>query len=132
VIVLDASATVEWLLRTPTGERVDARLAVPGETWHAPHLLDVEVLQVLRRFVAARAMTWARARAALQDMLDMPITRYPHDALLARAWALRDNLIAYDAVYVVLAEALAAPLITCDGKLSAAPGHTAQIELVQA
>jgi len=130
VIVLDASAAIEWLLLTPAGQRIDARLAEQDETLHAPHLIDVEVAQVLRRFVMAGSITANRGREALQDLVDLPLTRYPHDMLLARAWALRSNLTAYDATYVALAEALDATLLTCDAKIAAAPGHAARVDVV--
>ena len=101
-----------------------------GESLHAPHLLDVEVTQVLRRYTQNTALTAQRAQEALDDLLDFPIERYPHAALLPRAWDLRDNLTAYDAVYVALAEALQTSLLTCDGRLARAPGLTARIELM--
>jgi len=64
------------------------------------------------------------------DLADFPLRRYPHDLLLPRIWDLRNNLTAYDATYVALAEALDAPLLTRDRRLAAAAGHRAQIELV--
>jgi predicted nucleic acid-binding protein len=97
---------------------------------HARHLLDVEVAQVFRRHVAQGAITASRAEEALQDLLDLRLLRYPHGLLLPRAWELRDNLTAYDAVYVALAEALDATLLTCDRKLASAPGHHARIEII--
>lgn len=128
MIVLDASAAIEWLLRTAIGSRIDARLG-HGGTIHAPHLLDVEVAQVLRRFAAAGTITPARARAALDDLVDLPVIRYAHTLLLSRLWDLRGNLTAYDAAYIALAEALDAVLVTCDGRTAAAPGHRARIEV---
>lgn len=130
MIVLDASAAIEWLLQTAAGARVEARIFAREATLHAPHLIDVEVAQVLRRYVGAGALTASRGREALEDLLDLPLTRYPHDLLLERVWELRDNLTAYDAVYVALAEALDSPLITCDGKIAAAAGHDASVEVV--
>jgi predicted nucleic acid-binding protein len=102
----------------------------PQETLHAPHLLDVEVAQVLRRYVAAAEITSERGREALADLTDFPIRRYPHDLLLARVWDLRNNFTAYDAVYVALAEALEAPLLTRDQRLGAAAKRHVQIELL--
>ena len=128
--VLDASAAAEWLLQTPLGARVEQRIFSKPSALHAPHLLDIEVAQVLRRYVLAGAMTPARAEAALEDLADLAATRYPHVVFLERIWQLRDNLTAYDAAYVCLAEALEAPLITCDAKLAAAPGHRARIEVI--
>ncbi len=130
MIVLDASATLELLLGTPRGARVGDRALVPAETLHVPHLLDLEVAQVLRRWVASGQIGPGRARQALDDFALLDLERWPHHALLERIWQLRSNLTAYDAAYVALAEALRAPLLTCDRRLSAAPGNRARIELV--
>ena len=130
MIVLDASSAIEWLLQTRTGARVAQRLLSSGETLHAPHLLDVEVAQVFRRHVAQGAITASRAEEALQELLDLRIRRYPHVLFLWRVWELRDNLTAYDAVYVALSEALDATLLTCDRKLARATGHHARIEVI--
>jgi predicted nucleic acid-binding protein len=130
MIVVDASAVLETLLRTAKAEAVDERLFDPSQTLHAPHLLDVEVAQVLRRFAANGEIDDERGRAALADLADFPLLRYPHDFLLPRVWTLRRNLTAYDAVYVALAEALDAPLLTCDRRLAAASGHQARVEVV--
>jgi predicted nucleic acid-binding protein len=130
VIVVDASALLEVLLRTPAAVQVEARLFHAAETLHAPHLLDVEVAQVVRRYAAAGELDAERGRAALADLADFPLRRYPHDFLLPRVWELRNNLTAYDAVYVALAEALEAPLLTRDQRLASAAGHHAQVELV--
>lgn len=130
MIVLDASAAVEWLLQTTLGGRVEERLFARADTLHAPHLLDVEVAQVLRRYAAAGIITPPRGREALDDLLDLALTRYPHGVLLWRVWELRDNLTTYDAAYVALAEALDAPLVTCDSRIASAPGHHARVELV--
>lgn len=131
MIVLDASAVIEWLLRTPVGRGLDERVFDEAETLHAPHVLDVEVAQVLRRFVRKRVISAERAEQALEDLLALSLTRYPHDVLLGRIWQLRDNLTAYDAAYVALAEALDAPLLTCDSKLRGAGGHEAAIEVIE-
>jgi predicted nucleic acid-binding protein len=129
VIVIDASALLEVLLRTPAAGPVERRLFAPGETLHAPHLLDVEVAQVIRRYAARGEIDGARGGAALADLADFPLRRYPHDFLLTRIWDLRNNLTAYDAAYVALAEALDAPLVTRDARLAAAAGHGARVEL---
>jgi predicted nucleic acid-binding protein len=128
VIAVDASALLEVLLRTPKGERVEARLLSRGESLHAPHLVDVEVAQVLRRYAAAGTISAGRGQEALSDLADFPIVRYPHEPFLRRIWALRHNVTAYDAAYLALAEALPAPLVTCDGRLASAPGHSARVE----
>jgi predicted nucleic acid-binding protein len=130
VIVLDASALVEWLRQTPTGARVEARISAEPMDLHAPHVIDVEVVQVLRRHVRARLMTDSRAEEALEDLADLVLVRHPHDGFVWRIWELRRNLTAYDAVYVALAEALDAPLVTCDGKVASAPGHHARVEVI--
>jgi len=130
VIVLDASAAIEWLLQTVVGARVEERIFSQAATLHAPHLLDIEVAQVLRRYVTAGIITASRGQEAIEDVLDLSLTRYPHDVLLLRVWELRDNLTAYDAAYVALAEALGASLLTCDGKIASAPGHHARVEVV--
>jgi predicted nucleic acid-binding protein len=129
VIVVDASAILEVLLGTRDGARVAERLFTPGETLHAPHLLDLEVAQVLRRYALAGELDAPRGLAALEDLADLPLTRYPHDLLLPRIWELRRNLTAYDAAYVALAEVLAAPLVTRDAAL-ASRVHRARVELV--
>jgi predicted nucleic acid-binding protein len=130
VIVVDASALLEALLRTPAAEAVERRLFGARKTLYAPHLLDVEVAQVLRRYAVNGEIDPERGRAALADLADFPLRRYPHDFLLRRVWALRNNLTAHDAVYVALAEALEAPLLTRDRRLAAAAGHHARVELV--
>jgi predicted nucleic acid-binding protein len=97
---------------------------------HAPHLLDIEVTQVLRRLVQRKEIAIARAEQALHDLAHLLIERHEHRALVPRVWQLRDSLTAYDAAYVALAEALEAPLLTCDAKLAGAHGHRATIEWV--
>jgi predicted nucleic acid-binding protein len=133
VIVIDASAAIEWVLQTPKGAAIEARMfRKPGEPprLHAPHLLDVEVAQVLRRHVAGGLLSEARAQTALHDFLQIPLLRYPHDVLLPRVWQLRRNLSSYDAVYVALAEALEIPLLTCDTNIAGAPGHRARVDVI--
>jgi predicted nucleic acid-binding protein len=130
LIVLDASAAVELVLRTPLAERIAALVLDASEQLHAPHLIDIEVAQVLRRLAQAAELTPARAALALADFCDLAIERHAHGVLLRRVWSLRTVMSAYDASYVALAEALAAPLVTCDGRLARAPGHTAEIELI--
>ena len=131
MIVLDASAVLELLLGTPTGRSVADRIASPEETLHAPHLLDLEVAQVLRRYEAAKTLTPERAGEALGDFEDIDLTRYPHEIFLARIWELRKNATAYDAVYLALAEALGAPLLTADRRLAGVSGHGAEVELLR-
>jgi predicted nucleic acid-binding protein len=130
MIVVDASALIECLLQTQTGLRVEGRLFGPRETLHAPHLLDLEVAQVLRRLAAAGTITPGRGEEALQDLGDLTVHRYPHSPLMARVWELRGSVTAYDAAYLALAEALDAPLLTCDAKLATARGHRARVDVV--
>jgi predicted nucleic acid-binding protein len=130
MIVIDASAVLEAVLRTPAAEMVERRLFEPGQTLHAPHLLDLEVAQVIRRYAASGDIDDERGRAALADFADLVVYRYPHDFLLPRVWGLRNNLTAYDAVYVALAEVLDAPLLTRDRRLAAASGHHAHVDLI--
>jgi len=129
-MVVDASALIEVLLRTNGSAVVEERLFAPGEILYAPYLIDMETAQVLRRYAAGGEIDGARGLAALSDLADFPLRRYPHDFLLPRVWDLRHNLTAYDAIYVALAEALDATLLTRDRRLAAASGHRARIELV--
>ena len=130
MIVLDASAVLELLLVTEKGDRVAERIASPEETLHAPHLIDLEVAQVLRRWVARRQLDEARAAQALEDLRDLDLNRYPHDVLLGRIWELRHNASAYDAAYLALAEALGASLLTSDARLGEVADTMARIEVV--
>ena len=129
MIVVDASAILELLLRTEVGLRVEKRLLSPRESLHAPHLLDVEVAQVVRRLAATNKLPEERGGEALLDLADLPLARYAHDPLLPRIWELRHNVTAYDAAYLALAEALRAPLVTCDARLASAPGHSADVQV---
>jgi len=129
VIVVDASALVEVLARGPDARILEQRLASAGNV-HGPYLLDLEVTQVLRRYAAAGRADQARCRKALDDLDQIGLFRHPHAHLLPRVWELRHNLTAYDAIYVVLAEYLGAPLLTRDRRLANASGHRARIDLV--
>ncbi len=130
MIVVDASALLEALLQTAAAAAVEERLFDEGLPLHAPHLIDVEVTQVLRRYAATGQIEPARCRDALDDLQDFSLHRYQHDVLLPRVWELRHTLTAYDAVYVALAEVLDAPLLTRDRRLATASGHRARVELV--
>ncbi len=131
MIVVDASALVEVLLRTKAAKAIEARLFASDATLHAPHLLDIEVAQVIRRYAASGTITAGHGRAALDVLCGLPLRRYAHDDFIHRIWALRHNLTAYDAAYVALAEALDAVLLTRDTRLAAASGHQARVDLVQ-
>lgn len=130
MIVLDASAVLELLLGTDRGSRVAERIARPEETLHVPHLLDLEVAQVLRRYVSRGELHEARAGEALDDLRDLDLNRYPHDVFLDRIWELRHNVSAYDASYLALAEALGARLLTADTHLAGIPGARVSVELL--
>jgi predicted nucleic acid-binding protein len=130
VIVVDASALLEVLLHTPRGEAIEARLFDGLESLHSPHLLDVEVAQVIRRFEIAGEIEAERAQAALDDFMDLPIQRHAHGFLLKRVWSLRANMTAYDAAYVALAEILEATFMTHDRRLAAAARRHVTVELV--
>ena len=130
MIVVDASALLEALLQTPLGVEVEARLLGASEMLHAPHLLDAEIAQVIRRFALAGDIDEERGRAALEDFTAFPIHRHPHEFLLPRVWMLRNNFSAYDAMYVALAESLDAPLLTHDRRLAVAARRYTQVELV--
>lgn len=130
MIVLDPSAAVDRMLQTVAGQQIEKRIFLQNESLHAPHLLDLELAQVLRRLVRERVVSVHRADQAIHDLLDLRITRYPHFVLLPRIWQLRDTFSAYDAAYGVLAEKLGATLITRDRRLASASGQDATVELI--
>lgn len=135
MLVVDASAIVEILLDRPAADDVAHRMAEQRFDLHAPHLLDVEVLSALRRLVSTGEASAERAQGAMADLLDLPIERYLHDVLLARAWEMRDNVTAYDAVYVALAEVLddlPVPLLTTDTRLAHAVSDHSHVEAILA
>jgi predicted nucleic acid-binding protein len=125
VIVVDASAALAALLNAGA-----AREAVSGEQLHVPHLIDPEVASGLRRRVAGRGLGPDAAWAALDAWRRLGMTRYAIQSLLDRVWELRDNLSAYDASYVALAELLGCPLLTADGRLGRAPHVRCPITIV--
>ena len=129
-MILDASAILELLLGSVPGRRLAQRLRSPEIQLHAPHLVDLEVAQAICRYVLSGHLSEQRGHVALQLLVDLDLERHPHDLLLPRIWALRENLTAYDAAYVALAEVMDAPLVTTDRRLAAAPGTRARIELL--
>jgi predicted nucleic acid-binding protein len=131
VLVVDTSAVLEALVARDPASGLVERLAHDGDL-HGPHLIDTEVLHALRRMTLGAAISEERAADARTDFGELALVRYPHEPLGDRVWALRHNLTAYDATFVALAEALEAPLVTCDARLADAPGHAARIELFAA
>ena len=129
MIVVDASV-LSVALGDDGADGAAARAALAGETLTAPELLDLEVLSVWRRQVAAGRMAPGRAELALADLLAAPIRRASHRQLMDRCWELRQTVTAYDAAYIALAEALAVPLLTADARLSRAPGLRCQVDLL--
>ena len=127
MIVVDASCVVEVLLRTEPADSIEARWRREGSL-HAPELIDLEILQVLRRLVAQREISEDRALLAIGMLDRLALRRWSHGMLSRRIWALRRNLTAYDAAYVALAERLACALITRDRRLVRSTGHDARIE----
>lgn len=128
MIVLDTSAAAEWLLGLRHRDAVAE--AVVGSALHAPHLLTVELAQVCRRLSLQGSLPDDRATAALTDLADLDVTLYDHTPLLPLIWALRGSVSSYDAAFVALAQALDAPLLTCDARLARAVGPTADVRVI--
>lgn len=127
MIVVDTSALVDLMLESPPNAALIGRFDNVTEM-HAPHLIDVEFLSVLRRLASLGSLTVDQAELSLRKFGQLPLHRYPHGALSTRVWQLRHSFTAYDGQYVALAEILKLPLVTCDLKLSNAHGHHAVIE----
>ena len=131
MIAADASVVVEFLLRPRAPAAIELRGHIgQGQLIFAPHLLDAEVVQTLRRFSLRRELTVTRAREALDDLVRLPIRRFAHTRLLHRAFELRDNVTVYDGLYLALAEALDVPLLSCDSAMANVPGCTASVEIL--
>jgi predicted nucleic acid-binding protein len=132
LIVLDASAAVAVVLNLGSGAaRIRERIAESDDDLHVPHLFEIEVLSVLRQYFLRGELSQERARRALNRLSTLRFSRYPHTALLSRVWELRENVTAYDAAYVALAETLTAPLVTTDARLARAPGIRAAVEVYE-
>jgi len=129
VIVVDSSCLVEVLLQTGNAAVVETQLRRAGGL-HAPELLDLEILQVLRRLLAGREISSERGELALAALERLALRRWSHAALRRRIWALRANLTAYDAAYVALAERLRCSVLTRDRKLARSSGHRVRIEVI--
>lgn len=127
MIVVDASVVIDVL----AGDRPAAALLqrVSRQPWHAPHLLDLEVLDSLRRLVFREQITVEFAASVRFDLSLITIRRYPHLGFRDRIWELRDSMTAYDAAYIALAEALDVPLVTTDARLGRAPGRRCEVEV---
>lgn len=130
MIVVDASAILEVLLNSAAAGRIAERILDEDESLHVPHLIDLEVTQVLRRYVHSGDLTAERAAQSLEDLTDLPLIRYPHLPFLWVIWELRANLTAYDAAYVALASTLPAVLVTRDRRLKIAERVGVRVELV--
>lgn len=131
MIVLDASVLVDFLLQLPPhAEAITERIRAESPDLAVPYLLDVEVAQVLRRFVLRGEVAADFAKGVLADLRDLPLVRYPHAAFLEQAFELRENVTVYDAVYLVLAEALDATLVTRDRALAGVPGYERRVEVI--
>jgi predicted nucleic acid-binding protein len=126
MLVVDTSAVLASLAERAPDRALVQRLSDDGDL-HAPHLLDIEILQGLRGLVRGGKLSADRADDVRTDIADLAIIRYGHEPLADRVWALRDNLTAYDAVFVALSEALGVPLITCDARLAVAPGIVVEL-----
>lgn len=129
MLVVDASCIAEVLIGGRDAPELRSRLA-EDEEQAAPHVVDVEVFGVIRQHYLAGRLDPTEARQAVEDMQVWPGERYGHGFLLGRAWELRETIRGWDAMYVALAEALGATLLTRDGRLARAGGPTCPIEIV--
>lgn len=130
MIVVDASVAIDVLLDLPPHADRVSPLLMNADAIAAPHLLDAEVGQVLRRLVRSNRLPARRAEEALDDLDALALHRFPHQPLLRRAFELRDNVTVHDALYLALAEVLAATFVTRDAALARVPGCTARVEVV--
>lgn len=131
MLVVDASALVDLLLRRSPADEIAHQIAARGLELHAPELLDLEVVSALRRLVSSGDTSAARAADAIEDLRELPIERHPHGPLVPRVWDLRASLTAYDASYLALAESLrdsGAPLLTTDGRFARAIAASGGVE----
>lgn len=126
-LVLDASVAIE-VFSSPEPDPELRRRVLTG-TAAAPELFDIEACNVLRKMVLRGRISASDASGVLQDIRDAPIDRIAHRHLVQRVWELRDNVTAYDASYVALAELIGVPLVTCDARIGRASGHQASIEV---
>ena len=129
MIVVDASCVIEVLLGTDAARDIEHRWR-DGGPLHAPEVIDLEVLQVVRRLLSSRELSEDRATLAVGALERLALRRWPHGPLRRRVWALRGNLTAYDAAYVALAERLRCPLLTRDRRLARTRTHRAEVEVL--
>ncbi len=129
IAVVDATAVIDLLLNGDRAFALRKRLLMHFQTLHSPHLIDLEVLQFIRRRRLQGDVDDVRADEAIADHLALPIRRYPHHILLLRSWELRINFTAYDAAYVALAEHLRATLVTSDARLAKAAARFVSVEV---
>jgi predicted nucleic acid-binding protein len=126
LIVLDSSAAVDYLVDREYGAWVESCIDDDPDV-HSPQLLDVEVASALRGLVGRRELGVPKARQALEELADFDVARYSHTGFLDRIWELRRHVTAYDALYLALAEALDATLVTTDARLARSHGHRARV-----
>ncbi|MBS4728435.1 type II toxin-antitoxin system VapC family toxin [Mycobacterium sp. SM1] len=129
MLVVDASCLFEVVADTPRAGEIAARLAADADQV-APHVIDVEVMAVIRVEHLRGRLDRTAARQAIADLRDWPGERFGHRRLLERAWQLRDSVRGWDAFYVALAEAFDATLLTLDARLARAPGPSCRIEVL--
>jgi predicted nucleic acid-binding protein len=130
MIVVDASVIVDLLLQGPDSAKLADRLLNPTQILNAPQLLDIEVAQVLRRYAAIGDLSAERGRAAIDDLSALPIERWGHELLLRRIWDHRNNLSAYDATYLALAEALDCGVWTRDSRFARSPATAGRVRTI--
>ena len=129
MIVLDASAALELLLNSASGRLIAQEIINRNTTLHAPHLVDLEIVQALRRYVISGEIQESRAATAINHWLALDVARYPHEPFVKSIWQYRNNLTAYDAAYVALAKVLKATLFTCDRALAEISAMDTTIEV---
>ncbi len=132
IAVLDASAVIELVLGTRSGMEILKRISDPQLSLHSPELVDIEVLNTLRRYELADIVPPDRVAHAIDNLSGLDMRRHPHGPILPRIWSWRYNLTSYDAAYVTLAEVLDAPLLTTDARLAGAPRLPVRVEVFAA
>ncbi|MFP3949230.1 MAG: type II toxin-antitoxin system VapC family toxin [Longimicrobiales bacterium] len=132
LLVVDASALVEYLLQTERGRRIERHLTHPDADLHVPELCDVEVVSALRGLERRGELDVRRSREGVEDYLALPLLRHRHTAFVPRTFEMRENLSPYDAMYVSLAEGLGAPFLSGDDRLTRAAGRWTDVELLDA